>query len=213
MSKKAILLAFMLGISSISCVTNPGDEKGGLESGKAKIFEHESPDVRKFVPFFLPADDEPETQAGNRALWLEAHNEARAALGIRMSPLVWDKKLRNYAKQWARHLAAKGCKLEHSRGSGFGENLAANWGSGSWAKPRSPDQVVGMWTKEEQWYNYNSNKCQPGKMCGHYTQVVWANTSKVGCAQAKGVTDKGMTCYVYSCNYYKPGNYVGQRPY
>ena len=31
--------------------------------------------------------------------------------------------------------------------------------------------IVGTWGEEKAYYDYNLNSCQPGKMCGHYTQV------------------------------------------
>ena len=44
--------------------------------------------------------------------------------------------------------------------------------------------------------------------CGHYTQVVWANTLSVGCGVA--VCPTGT---IVVCNYAPPGNYVGEKPY
>lgn len=31
---------------------------------------------------------------------------------------------------------------------------------------------------------YATSSCKPGKMCGHYTQMVWKTSTKVGCAYA-----------------------------
>ncbi len=55
------------------------------------------------------------------------------------------------------------------------------------------------------------NTCQNGQVCGHYTQLVWANSNRVGCAR---VTCPSMT-YKYNilCDYAPAGNYVGQWPY
>ena len=48
-------------------------------------------------------------------------------------------------------------------------------------------------------------------MCGHYTQVMWNNTQSVGCGLRTTCT--GTYATMISCNYYPPGNYVGQRPF
>ncbi|KAK4849585.1 hypothetical protein QYF36_026341 [Acer negundo] len=44
-------------------------------------------------------------------------------------------------------------------------------------------QAVQMWVNEKSDYDYNSNTCAPGKVCGHYTQVVWRNSVRIGCAK------------------------------
>ena len=42
--------------------------------------------------------------------------------------------------------------------------------------------AVTAWVNEEADYHYASNTCDAGQMCGHYTQIVWATTTKLGCA-------------------------------
>ncbi|KAJ1396583.1 Ves allergen [Sesbania bispinosa] len=69
--------------------------------------------------------------------------------------------------------------------------------------------AVRLWVNEKADYDYNSNSCASGKQCGHYTQVVWKNTKRVGCAKVR--CNNGGT--FITCNYDPPGNYVGQRPY
>lgn len=55
------------------------------------------------------------------------------------------------------------------------------------------------------------------KQCGHYTQIVWRNTTHVGCATKvcdKNSPFQGFTRWQFwVCNYSPPGNFVGQRPY
>ncbi|KAJ8769081.1 hypothetical protein K2173_024077 [Erythroxylum novogranatense] len=57
-------------------------------------------------------------------------------------------------------------------------------------------------------YDYNSNTCVGGE-CRHYTQVVWRNSVRLGCAKVR--CNNGGT--IISCNYDPRGNYVNQRPY
>ena len=45
-------------------------------------------------------------------------------------------------------------------------------------------------------------------MVGHYTQVVWENTTHVGCGRKK-CTDM----IIITCNYWPGGNFVGRKPY
>lgn len=131
---------------------------------------------------------------------LNAHNSWRSRTGV--PPLTWSPQLATYAQQWATKLAQEN-RFEHRKNSPYGENLA--WAGG---QQLSPERVVNMWGEEVKDYNYASNSCKPGKMCGHYTQVVWRNTKQVGCGMARG---NGKEVWV--CNYNPPGNYIGQKPY
>jgi pathogenesis-related protein 1 len=48
--------------------------------------------------------------------------------------------------------------------------------------------------------------------CGHYTQVVWRNTQRVGCGYST-CQSQGYTFEIWVCNYDPPGNFIGQTPY
>ncbi|KAK0602152.1 hypothetical protein LWI29_030885 [Acer saccharum] len=133
--------------------------------------------------------------------FLAPQNVARKAMG--MKPLVWDEKVAKYAK-WYANQRQFDCDLRHSNGP-YGENIF--WGSGDeW----TPEQAVMEWVLEKQWYSYGSNSCAEGEQCGHYTQVVWSTTERVGCARVVCSDGKGV---FMTCNYDPPGNYVGLKPY
>ncbi|KAG9134878.1 hypothetical protein Leryth_001210 [Lithospermum erythrorhizon] len=94
--------------------------------------------------------------------------------------------------------------MEHSNGP-YGENVY--WGSDT---SFSPFHCAEAWVDEKKLYNYETNSCNPGQDCGHYTQIVWKNTLKVGCGKTVCVSGKGVFMV---CEYDPPGNYVGERPY
>ncbi|XP_037492575.1 pathogenesis-related protein 1 [Jatropha curcas] len=131
--------------------------------------------------------------------YLNAHNQARAVVGL--GPMSWDKKVAAYAQNYANQHVSE-CNLVHSEGP-YGENLA--WGSGD----LSGEEAVKMWVDEKTYYDYNSNSCVPGEVCGHYTQVVWRESVRLGCAK---VTCTNGGTFI-GCNYDPPGNYIGKRPY
>lgn len=135
--------------------------------------------------------------------FLDAHNKIRSDKNI--EPLTWSEDVANYAKNWANTLADT-CQFKHSDNSPYGENLAMNWGS-----KQTPEQVVLRWASEEADYDYDSNTCAPGKVCGHYTQLVWRNTQKLGCAIAQ--CNSQTIKQIWVCNYDPPGNWIGQKPY
>ncbi|KAI9076753.1 hypothetical protein K1719_041268 [Acacia pycnantha] len=130
-----------------------------------------------------------------------AHNAARSQVGV--PNIAWDDTVAAFAQNYANQRKAD-CQLVHSGGGGrYGENLA--WSSGD----MSGVDAVKMWVDEKAYYDYNSNSCAAGKQCGHYTQVVWKNSVRVGCAKVR--CNNGGT--FIGCNYSPPGNYNGQRPY
>nr|AEH25638.1 pathogenesis-related protein 1-23 [Triticum aestivum] len=134
--------------------------------------------------------------------YVVAHNVARAAVGL--GPVTWDASVAAYAASYARQRSGD-CKLVHSKAPQYGENLF--WGSG---KDWTAAQAVKIWADEKANYNYASNSCAAGKQCGHYTQIVWRNSTHIGCARL--LCDHNAGVFI-TCNYSPPGNYIGQRPY
>ena len=132
---------------------------------------------------------------------LRAHNQVRAQ--DRQRPLKWSSDLENISQTWANQLA-KSCKVYHHKGQiPFGENLFI-------ASYRTNiSHAVKLWAAEKKTYNYKQNRCQPGKQCGHYTQVVWKGTTDVGC----GVQQCANGSQIWVCSYFPAGNIVGARPF
>jgi uncharacterized protein YkwD len=140
---------------------------------------------------------------------LDHHNNARREVGV--PPLEWSTKLADYAQNWAGHLSVNyNCKLKHSEcidkdGHKLGENLW--WGSSSsFYKPI--DASIG-WLNEKKDYLYQAFGNQTNKPIGHYTQMVWKNTTEMGVGVAY-CPSGGM---IIVANYNPPGNWLGQYPY
>ncbi|WP_148714094.1 basic secretory protein-like protein [Chitinolyticbacter meiyuanensis] len=147
---------------------------------------------------------------------LAAHNTVRAGENAGLPAMRWDNALAASAQGWADELAAtNNCDLKHSghsfQGQWMGENLFGGWGSNPTPDYRwSPAQVVDSWASEKPNYSFATKSCAAGKVCGHYTQVVWKNSTQLGCGRARC---GGNTKEVWVCNYFPGGNYVGQNPY
>ncbi|KAJ8512598.1 hypothetical protein OPV22_003032 [Ensete ventricosum] len=133
--------------------------------------------------------------------FLSSHNEVRATIGE--PPFVWDEALAEYARRWS-DLRRSDCTMEHSQGP-YGENLF--WGSGQDWKAAD---AVKTWAAERDNYNSSDNSCAPEKMCGHFTQIVWNSTARVGCARVECIAGAGV---IVVCDYDPPGNWVGERPF
>ena len=145
--------------------------------------------------------------------WLRGHNLERAKIGV--PALQWSQALYELSDNYARELAQSCSGLVHAKGLGdIGENLAGRWGG----KPLDSLALVveKQWIPEKQWYNYKKNKCQSGKQCLHYRQVVARRSTELGCSHHSCADpDSQAIRTYYVCNYSKHGNMsVGTtRPY
>jgi len=144
---------------------------------------------------------EPENGMNQKAIddILKEHNLFRAKEHV--PPLAWNETLAKFSQQYAETLKGP-CKPVHST-SPYGENLMFGTGGITWKT------TVDEWSNEKKSYHYGSNTCDPGKMCGHYTAVVWKSTTTVGCGRVK--CNDGDTMIM--CSYWPPGNYDGVKPY
>jgi pathogenesis-related protein 1 len=70
--------------------------------------------------------------------------------------------------------------------------------------------AVDMWANEKSYYDY-SNNTGNGHVVGHYTQLVWQKSMKVGCGQAISTTDYPGSHIV--CRYSPAGNIGSEKPY
>ena len=134
---------------------------------------------------------------------LDSHNEFRADHGA--EDLTYDATLAEAAQAYAEQLDATN-SFEHSDAAGYGENLAFY----SSSDPQTTiDTLEGTGYATEQWYNeittpgydfenpgYNTN---PGT--GHFTQVVWKGSERLGC---------GVSGSVLVCRYEPAGNFLGE---
>ena len=139
---------------------------------------------------------------------LAFHNKARNDVGV--APLTWSSELSSYAQEWADHLAKNsGCKLEHRSSSGnngknYGENIAMRPPQNHSAKDASKawydeiSQFTNVILNENNWYD-----------TGHYSQMVWHNTTQLGIGSAKCANGN----YIIVANYDPSGNYMGQKAY
>ena len=132
---------------------------------------------------------------GDAAQGVDAHNRLRAKHCA--APLSWSAKLADVAQRWANALRDRGCMFGHSGGS-FGENLAAGT-----IGTLDPAAVVQMWYDEISQYRFPDGGFS--MKTGHFTQVVWRGSRRVGCGHSQC---KGMDILV--CEYDPAGNWEGQ---
>lgn len=141
---------------------------------------------------------------------LDAHNVYRKELGLPL--LKWSDELADYAQKWVNELSRnRNCEMLHrpyDEGNPwyqlYGENIFSG-GSGYTAV-----DAVESWGSEKKYFDKDSRTCKGDwSTCGHYTQIIWKQTRKVGCAV--------VTCtngdIIIVCNYDPAGNVIGEKAY
>jgi pathogenesis-related protein 1 len=155
---------------------------------------------------------------------LAIHNQARADVGVD-TKLKWSDTVARDAKLYADELARTG-KWEHdsyrNHNDGYGHG---NYGENLYTSTANPTfaDAARAWANERDYYSYgkigDDSTCIEGEMCGHYTQIIWRDTTVVGCAKSRYEVDlneneephKGW--YIIVCKYQLPGNVIGEYPY
>ena len=67
--------------------------------------------------------------------------------------------------------------------------------------------MVGLWVAEKPRVFPNNSRSGDVENVGHYTQLIWSETTQVGCSMTRGRREEFLVC-----RYSAPGNVMGQRP-
>ncbi|XP_017039746.1 protein lon-1 [Drosophila ficusphila] len=158
--------------------------------------------------------------AEERSIILQEHNRLRQIVATgrypgqpgaeNMREIVWDDELAARAQKWADN-----CQFRHDphrtiNRFTMGQNLAIIWSTA----PLDADDGdfpsrIQSWFNEVQKYSFG-DAWSP--KTGHYSQLVWGETSLVGCGYAE-YKDTSKYNKLYVCNYGPGGNVVGYNPY
>ena len=133
---------------------------------------------------------------------LDLHNITRESYEV--PPLVWDIGLEEEAAIWALDLADTGCIASPSDDPLYGEIVFDS------VSPLTEEEAFDLWLDEENNYDSIDHTCLPNTSCDRFTQIMWFETEKVGCAQAICDRDLGE---VWVCKYDPPGNQEGVNPF
>ncbi|CAD7077045.1 unnamed protein product [Hermetia illucens] len=177
-----------------SCLSSKCSDQENFESARAIAFS-EPPmlQLSQAKAIAISEPQIPELFFENECL--AEHNRLRARHGC--PPLQLNYGLCRFAGEWAQYLADHN-EFRHRPNNQFGENLY--WASGSNV---TGEDVVDNWYNEIKFYDFD----HPGfsEKTGHFTQVVWKSSRRLGVAIAR----RGSSTWVVA-NYDPPGNYSGQ---
>jgi uncharacterized protein YkwD len=141
----------------------------------------------------------PPTSSGPTGDMLTMFNEHNRHRADHCTPaLKWSATLASHAQT-----SADRCSNSHNTAELDAQQEGENLYNGNGAGFTTPKAASDFWYNE--WMNYNFDTpvlVLQGKMNGHFTQMVWKDTTEIGCA-AK-VCSNGT---FYSCRYHKRGNW------
>ncbi|XP_030059479.1 C-type lectin domain family 18 member A isoform X2 [Microcaecilia unicolor] len=136
------------------------------------------------------------------------HNRLRSKVdppAANMQKMEWSEKLAQLA-----HERAASCLMDNSSN---GQHLAGTQNQHvGWNihvlldRSMSFEDVINLWFKEGQLYNYHMAQCSENITCSHYTQLVWATSSRLGC-EKQTCTDGQEKKELFVCAYFPGGNW------
>ena len=214
MGKKILFSGVLIAIFA-GC--NAGEDvQDFIDDTKKKYFKEEVAGVADDSGSVIRGEENDISISGQEQEMLDLHNSARREVGI-TNDLSWSATLAKDAKSYADTIANSGVWGHDPKNYGgytngpYGENLYT-----STARPELKDAAE-AWIKEKRYYTYgkvgDTNTCETGQICGHYTQIVWKKSSEVGCATSKYKRGEYKDWFVVVCKYKTAGNYIDETPY
>jgi pathogenesis-related protein 1 len=193
-------------------VSHTGDKPEGATMNRtAKVLG--AVGVSAAVVFGLPGTALADLDPAQQDEMVVGHNEYRAEVGT--PPLAWDDTIAASAQAYADELlpTVQTQGLVHDPNTPYGENLyyASSWGDGATAP--DPLGALDSWYAEKALYDADPQPVtNPVQEWGHYSQMVWNDTQRIGCGAASGFQNDQWDTVVV-CRYDPRGNITGEMPY
>uniref|UniRef100_A0A671ER64 Cysteine rich secretory protein 3 n=1 Tax=Rhinolophus ferrumequinum TaxID=59479 RepID=A0A671ER64_RHIFE len=164
------------------------------------------------LPFFPANGEDPDfntlktTRNEVQREIVNKHNDLRRAVSppaSNMLKMKWDSQAAANAQEWANK-----CLYKHSTDrkigtSSCGENLFMS------SHPTSWSYAIQSWYDENRDFIYGVGPKNPEAVVGHYTQVAWYSSFRVGCGIAHCPGENKLQ-YYYVCQYCPAGNIISR---
>uniref|UniRef100_A0A182C5S6 Cysteine-rich secretory protein n=1 Tax=Phalotris mertensi TaxID=1260334 RepID=A0A182C5S6_9SAUR len=152
-------------------------------------------------------DSESPRRSNIQRVIVDTHNSYRRSVrptASNMLKMKWYPKAAVNAERWASL-----CVYDHSQNSDrvidgiqCGENIYKSPIPISWT------EIMQIWYDEYKEFVYGVGANPPGSVIGHYTQMVWYKSYRIGCAASYCLSSKYN--YFYVCQYCPSGNFEGR---
>ncbi|KAL2088497.1 hypothetical protein ACEWY4_015396 [Coilia grayii] len=132
------------------------------------------------------------------------HNRLRSRvspMAANMQKMEWSEGLAALAQERAASCSLDTGLQEHGPGYVGWNTHQAGHGEASFTK------VIDSWFLEGRDYIYQGGHCRRNSTCHHYTQLVWATSSLVGCAKRAACGTVGSLWDLFVCAYSPGGNW------
>jgi len=136
-----------------------------------------------------------------------------------MMQVEWDPEVAKMAQTWVDQCSGAHDSNRNMESGYCGQNYAGSWTT-SGPSPASPENFKG-WA--DMWYGEVDNfdrddiaafgKGNHTGTVGHYTQVIWASVTKIGCGYRYNYDGKKWFGSTVICNYCPGGNWGGAQIY
>ncbi|XP_042635030.1 cysteine-rich venom protein-like [Catharus ustulatus] len=145
----------------------------------------------------------PHFKTPNEKLILELHNQIRRAViptASNMLKMEWSEKAAKSAKKWASQCGMRISPKDKRviNGVTCGENVLLS------SYPRTWADTIKVWYSQSSNFKYGYGPISKNINVQSYTQLIWYNSYKVGCAVSYCPT--GSYNYFYVCQYCPAGN-------
>lgn len=146
-------------------------------------------------------DFKPTGMSAKDNLWLSEHNRRRKtfheANGKQFKPLLWSNILEDSARAWITQISPT-CQVIREPGLDPGENLSTRAVGANVSVDEGVQAIMRRWVDQKSNLGYPDNQS--------LTQVYWAASRYVGCADDVVDMADGKKCYVSICRYAQAGN-------
>lgn len=139
---------------------------------------------------------------------LELHNYSRQQFNL--PPVKTNECLEEFSLFWAEWNRLNKIHI-HSNNTLYGENIAWRTDFSNYTVIQLVDVMYSQWSKELEYYHpgiYPNVTFNSNVDVGHLTQILWRDCEYIGCTLLGSNYD-----YFLTCNYWPPGNIIGERPY